>query len=625
MRTPETYLHEKGFKLKGAPGNWQTACPFCNDKARSGGHLYVNREHGAWMCHRCGEKGSFYALQKYFGDEPEAYHRDLAHKWVVWKQLVEICQDELIEKPEILSYLKDRGLKAQTIGKYKIGFAPKDLIDRLRAKGFNHQELKSAGLFTTKDNKDYPLFWDRLILPYQQRGNVVSIRGKQLAAGGNVIQAKDTSIQLYGADNLIGHKELYICEGEMDVMLLDQLGYPACGIPGALSFQDHWKPWFEAARRVFICLDADDAGRQGAHKIKAALGQKAKIVELPVPDGEKSTDIGEFFLRDGHTKKEFNKLIEEVRGQRVFTYEESVIDDALLLAQGGIKLGWRDLDFAITGLLPGQVMTILAKTGAGKTALISQMAFNTSMWQPFDKSTEGPGIPTLTLSMEQTKSEFATRLKRIGTLHNPWADEKEMSRWYRNFRLNDENQVPPSDVGQLVDEFIEEVGMPPRLLIVDYLGYWSRAFGGSSKYEQVTEAIMELKSIAKEYEITVVTPHQVSRAGNRGQRLELDHARDSGAVEETSDFVLGLWRPHEDRDNDSGEALSWRQSADVRMELLKSRHGNVGKEVRMYWAPYSLAMVPVSSNLERLVQKEWKAYGEMKVYEDVVPILQGGP
>ena len=33
-----------------------------------------------------------------------------------------------------------------------------------------------------------------------------------------------------------------------------------------------------------VCLDADDAGRKGADKIVAALGTKASIVELPVPD-----------------------------------------------------------------------------------------------------------------------------------------------------------------------------------------------------------------------------------------------------------------------------------------------------------------------------------------------------
>ena len=623
MKTPEQYLREKGYKLRTAPGQWQTACPFCGDQARHGGHLYVNREHGAWMCQRCERQGSFFSLQTELGDTPEPFEKELADKRQLYADAIPIFQDTLIEKPEVLSYLKNRGLKAATIGKYQLGFAPKDLIDRLHRKGYTNADIRAAGLYTTNsEGKEYPLFWDRIMIPYLQRGYAVTLRGKQFPKG-NVLQARDTSIALFGPDNLLGHKEVYICEGEMDAMLLDQMGYAACAIPGALSWQAHWQPWFEDARRIFICLDADEAGIQGAHKIKAALGERARIVEFPVPNGQTTTDVGEYFLRDNNTVKDFDKLVDGVRGRRVFTFSDSYTDDSTLRAKDGVQLGWKDLDFAITGMLPGQVMTVLAKTGAGKTALISQIVFNLSMWQDFDKAEEGPGVPTLVLSLEQTKSEFATRLHRIGTLHNPWATTEEQSKWYGTMRINDENQVPPAEVRTLIDEYIEEVGVPPRMVIVDYLGYWSRAFKGTSKYEQVTEAIMELKRIAKEYEVTIIAPHQVSRTGKRGERLELDHARDSGAVEETSDFVLGLWRPYDNADEE--KQLSWRQEADVRLELLKSRHGNVGKEVRLLWAPYSLAMVStsMSSTMESRISKEWRAQAHMKTYEEVVPILQG--
>lgn len=615
------YLESKDFKLRMAPGQYQTACPFCGDKARHGGHLYVNREHGAWMCQRCDERGSFYSLQVKLGDTPEPYEKDLADKRQVWDDAIPILQNTLIENKEILGYLKGRGLSAATIGKYKLGYAPKDFIDQLIATGYSMRDLKNAGLTTEHNNKTYPLFWDRIMIPYLQRGQVVSLRGKQV--GGNVIMAKDTSIQLFGADNLLGHKEVYICEGEMDAMLLDQLGYAACGIPGAMSFQDHWKSWFEDAVRVFICLDADETGSKGAFRTQGMLGEKSKIVELPVPDGETTTDIGEYFQRDGHTKKDFDKMISEVRGNRLFTFQDSLIDYTELQAKHGVKLGIRDLDLALTGLLPGQVVTVLAKTGVGKTAFISQIIFNQSTWTSYDGKEGGPGVPTLLLSLEQTKSEFATRLERIGRLYNPWADEKEMSRWYSQLRINDENAVPPEDIGILVDEYIEQCGVPPRMLIVDYLGYWSRSFKGNSKYEQVTEAIMEMKRIAKKFDVTIIVPHQVSRVGDRGKRLELDYARDSGAVEETSDFVFGLYRPFENRDNEDDMNASWRQRADVRLEVLKSRHGSVGKESLMYWAPYSLAMTAVSSSTETRVQKEWKAFDQQLPYDQVVPILKG--
>lgn len=617
---PEEYLRSKGFKLRNAPGEWQTLCPFCGDKARHGGHLYVNREHGAFMCHRCQESGSFFTLQTKLGDTPEPAQRVLASKSFVWKDLVEICQDTLIEQPEVLAYLREeRGLTGKTIGKYRIGYAPKDLIDQLRGT-WDIPDIRNAGLLS---EKDYPLFWDRIMIPYYQRAQVVTVRGKQV--GGNVLGPRDTSIHLFGADNLRGHKEVFICEGEFDTMYLDQLGYAACGLPGAGSFQDHWKPWFEAATRVFVVLDADDAGRKGTYRIQQALGKKVRPIELPVPRHEKSTDITEYFLRDFHTKDDFEALVREARGSRLYDYRAMLRERDDLYEQDGIKLGWVDLDFAIhPGLLPGQVVTVLAKTGAGKTAFLTQVLHNLSSWQPYDQSTTGPGLPVMVLSLEQTKAEIGERLERVGRIYNPWATEEQMATWHSSLRVNDENRVPPTDIRPLLDEFTEDVGMAPRVLIVDYLGYWARSFTSKSKYEQVSDAVMELKHLAKQHDLVIIAPHQVSRAGGRGQRLEMDFARDSGVVEETSDFVFALRRPFDvDDDEDLGVERTWRERADVRMELLKSRHGNVGKEVMMLWAPYSLALIPRGSELERRVQREWALQNLQSTYEETLLAHQG--
>ncbi len=539
----------------------------------------------------------------------------------MWKFAVEIMQSALIDHPDVLTYLREeRGLSAKTIGKYHLGWAPKDLIDELVLTELEIRDIKAAGLM---NEKNYPLFWDRIMIPYLERENIVTLRGKQI--GGNVIQAKDTSIHLFGVDNLRGHEEVFICEGEFDTMLLDQKGFAACGVPGALSFQDHWKHWFDDARRVYICLDADDTGRQGAFKIKALLGQKARILEFQVPREEESTDVTEFFLRDEGTVEGFNRMVAEARGQRVFTFKDGLRERDELHTKLGMKLAWPELDYAIApGLLPGQVATLLAKTGAGKTAWVTQVIHNVSSWEPFDQSSEGPGVPTLVLSLEQTRAEIAERLERIAHLFNPWADEEQIMAWYRRMRICDENKIPAEDVRILIEEFIDEVGEPPRLTVVDYLGYWARGFKAKSKYEQVSEAVMALKQIAKDYQTAIIAPHQVSRAGTRGERLEMDFARDSGVVEETSDFVFALHRPHDVAGDDMVlEVPHWKKRAEVRLEILKSRHGNVGKMVRMQWAPYSLALAGSSDGLERRIEKEWTLYDQHMTYGDVLKVHQG--
>lgn len=609
--TPEDYLRQKDWQYRFAPGQLQVKCVFCGDTNKYG-HLYINRETGLWKCHRCGEQGNFYQLQTRLGDTPEPIWKDQASRFEVWEHLVSVCQDALLDEPDAIEYLrKERHLSPETIGKYRIGWAPRNIMDLL-LKDYSLGELSKAGLVS---DKNYPIFWDRVLVPYIQDGQVVALRGKQI--GGNMLQAKDSSIRLFGVDNLKDQYEAYLCEGEMDAMLLDQMGYPAVAIPGALSFQEHWISYFDDCRRVFVCLDTDEAGQQGAAKIVHLVGPKAKTVNLPLPDGAKSTDITEFFYRDHHTKDEFDELVDSVRGQRLYTHAESIVAYQKLMDSQGIQLGLGLLDeYLHPGLLPGQVLILLGKSGSGKTQFLLQTIHNLSGWSSFDKTEGGPASPVLLLSLEQTRAEIANRLLRMGKFHNPWATDDEVAYWHRHLRVVDENRIPSGEVGVLVDEFIAEVGRPPAVLYVDYLGYWARTFRGGSKYEQVTEAVMELKAIAKQYEMPVIVPHQVNRLQKRGDLVDMDAARDSGAVEETADILLGVSRPADKEENQ--DALDFRVRSTVRVYIGKSRHGHAGRWADLYAAPFSLTLTDLKGTREEMVEREWLMYDRNRPYSEVL-------
>lgn len=624
--TPEEYLRTKGYTPKRAPGEWLIRCFECGDsKNKRHAHLYVNQEHGAWKCHRCGASGSFAELQKAHGDEPEKPEKEAAARWLVLRHALRVCQDTLLDYPHALKYLREeRHLDAETIGKYQLGYMDGSFIAAMRKKGYGLADLREAGL--VGENSNRPLLQDRIIIPYMQRENIVTLRGKKI--GGNTLQLRGITLTLFAPDNVRTQEgDVYICEGEVDTMYLDQLGFPAAGIPGADSFQEEWATWFEKARRVFILLDADDAGRRGAEKIQGYLGAKARVVELPVPEGEDTTDIQEYFVRDEYTVDHFEKLIDSYRGTRLYTIGEALEEREEMLNAEGLHLGWKDLDHWIhPGVLPGQVMVVLAKTGVGKTAWISQVLHNLSEYWIFDEGDHqavGPAVPTLMLSLEQTKAEMVERLWRISRLWDPWMDDDQFKMAYRNVRLNDENRIPPDDIRVLIEEYVEAVESMPKLLILDYLGYWARSFKGKSRYEQVSDAIMELKALGKEFGVPIIVPHQVSRVGKRGERLDLDFARDSGVVEETADFAFSLWAPHSKEEREDRET-GILQRADVRLEILKSRHGGVGRETRMLWAPASLALPPAAdARFKKLILKEYEWYDRGKLYSEIHRMHRG--
>lgn len=88
--------------------------------------------------------------------------------------------------------------------------------------------------------------------------------------------------------------DLHVCEGEIDVATLSQLGYAAVGFPGASTFRAHHAVMLAGAGRVHVWGDGDKAGREFSSKVKSFLKWSAMVV--PVPDGE---DVNSVFVRDG--------------------------------------------------------------------------------------------------------------------------------------------------------------------------------------------------------------------------------------------------------------------------------------------------------------------------------------
>lgn len=85
---------------------------------------------------------------------------------------------------------------------------------------------------------------------------------------------------------------IHIAEGEFDAMILNQVGLPAVGFPGAHG----WQPWhrrlFVGFSRVWVWGDPDEAGQRFVSKVCRSLSQ-AKGVRL------RNGDVNEVFLDEG--------------------------------------------------------------------------------------------------------------------------------------------------------------------------------------------------------------------------------------------------------------------------------------------------------------------------------------
>jgi len=224
----------------------------------------------------------------------------------------------------------------------------------------------------------------------------------------------------------------------------------------------------------------------------------------------------------------------------------------------------------------------------------------------------------LLCSLEQTRGDWFERAQRIFAFSNMnlaplSSDPKELERfdrtildatrnyWSNRLLLTDKNRIGLAELYETLDDYKDMFGRPPDCIAIDYLGYMARSSPGKDKYEKTSEAIMAVKELAKEIRVPILLPHQVSRGAQFGQRFDSDSARDSGAVEETADFVFSIYNP------DHGKDPSDPKTGKLRCEILKSRHGGRGYPLYYQFAPYTLAFVPEGNPAEeRMALNELK-------------------
>jgi archaellum biogenesis ATPase FlaH len=598
----EAYLTSKGLALKQAGNNnVHTACVFCGEDQGKRGRLYINIDPtaeppGLFFCHLCGVRGAMNKLRKHFGDpvvrddDPNAKEAEASYRTHDVLQAAAAYYHELLsERDDVLRWLRDeRGLSIETIIKHQIGWADGSLRQHLLTKDFTITEMMKTGL-VDQNGRDFLLA--HVTIPYHAAGNVVLIRGKEM--GGKYRTPPGQKGRLFNPDVTWGAEQIVVTEGEFDALVLEQLGYAAVGVPGATSWQDSWNGYFTEAKKVYVCFDNDAPGMAGAEKVARAIGPSSRIVRMPEAlPGESKNDPSEWIVKKGHGKDDFQLLLVKSRGGHLLSVHDAYAEWLDVKSLTGIQLGYEMIDKKLEpGLLPTQVMIVLAKTGAGKTI----WTLNTFHRMVLAK----PDVRILFVSLEQTRSEWFERARRIYRFYNLAARDTDVLGFFEDrLMLIDKNRVSEEELVGCIEQYEFELGHKPDLVAIDYLGYWSRAYKGEP-YERTSKAVMALKAIAKEHRIAILAPHQVSRVVKFGEGMEADAGRDSGVVEETADFLLTLWA----EDSRAGKTPE-EKSGIVNLKIGKSRHGGTGTQCQLQFAPLSLAMIPVGDVLHSQARAE---------------------
>jgi 5S rRNA maturation endonuclease (ribonuclease M5) len=280
-------------------------CPICEDPLTSSSpSASMNAETGVWNCLKNAHGGKIYALVQDLKNERGF---DIRAESMKGRH----------SDPEYSAAVKER---LGVGGKGTNPLPTQEKLDAWQAALMaNKTKLKALmdqrGL-ERKTVMDFELGWDgeRYTIPVRNAdGELVNVRRYLMNAGSSNKMLNwigHGEAQIYRADILQDSDEIVITEGEMDCILLNQLGIAAVSpTAGAGTFPTRWAKMF-ADKVVWVCYDADDAGRKGSAKVEAMLANFAKAVYvIAIPESTKGADVTDYIHLEGHGLREFQELM----------------------------------------------------------------------------------------------------------------------------------------------------------------------------------------------------------------------------------------------------------------------------------------------------------------------------
>lgn len=198
----------------------------------------------------------------------------------LYELLERICQfyqRALTQSPSAQLYLQQRGLAADTIAYWRIGYAPEGWQHLLDAFAEDAEGLQLLQLIRQSEqgHRWYCLLRHRIIFPIRDgRGRVVGFGGRALnnETKPKYINSPESPV-FYKSQLLFGWyenrqaraKQVILTEGYLDVIALQQAGLAgAVASLGTAVSADHLKILFQHYSKIILAFDGDTSGQRAA-------------------------------------------------------------------------------------------------------------------------------------------------------------------------------------------------------------------------------------------------------------------------------------------------------------------------------------------------------------------------
>lgn len=244
---------------------------------------------------------------------------------------------------------------------------------------------------------------------------------------------------------------------------------------------------------------------------------------------------------------------------------------------------WNRLNRLIGGWRAGGFYVVAGRPGQGKTIVALQAALGLAQ----------AGKHVLYFSLEMPETQIQHRLLAqvlsvdVSHIANRTLDYKLLlpngdEVWAKDYVDLARNELPDGlgVVGasrltpQLLRAYVSAAGKrrPVDAVFIDYLGLMDDDFQHRDKTAKISSISMQLKRVALDLNIPVVSAVQLNREveSRSDHKPQLSDLRDSGSIEQDADVVLLIARKRRQGDSEDGHG------SEFYLRVAKNRHGAMG-------------------------------------------------
>ena len=371
---------------------------------------------------------------------------------------------------------------------------------------------------------------------------------------------------------------------------------------------------FELAANAVMIVNAEDLGRtiHDLHVRRELITIGEDIVndayepdiDVPASDQLEAAEQKLFDLSSfGSTERSYYTITDAAK-LALKAAEEAFKRDSHIV---GVTSGFRELDTMLGGLHRSDLLILAGRPSMGKTALVTNIAFNAA--KAYKEITDDNGHTivegghVLFFSLEMSAEQLANRILaeqaavpsdriRRGDINAEEFERlavatQELSRL--PLYIDDTPALSVSALRTRARRLKSQQKL--HLIVIDYLQLMQASAGSrpDNRVQEIAEITRGLKTLAKDLDVPVIALSQLSRQVEQREdkRPQLSDLRESGSIEQDADMVWFVYREEyylatKQPADDHSDFPAWQEQMNrayglAELIIAKQRHGSTGK------------------------------------------------